>query len=84
MDELKFNLIKKIIIEKLFIEIRDNMFDTNIGIKSKPLTFPPALNGGGIMGQLLREYDWTKSELGPILNWPQSLLTSINIVLSSR
>ncbi len=32
----------------------------------------------------IRELDWSKTPLGPIQNWPQSLRTVVNILLSSR
>lgn len=41
------------------------------------------LHGGGEMGALIRSMDWSKSPLGPISQWPQSLLTSLNLCLSS-
>jgi signal transduction histidine kinase len=42
------------------------------------------LVGGGEMGKLLRSMDWTKTPLGPIESWPQSLRTSVSICLGSR
>lgn len=41
------------------------------------------LNGGGEMGALIRAYDWTTTPLGPPKLWPQSLKTSIAIMLRS-
>ena len=42
------------------------------------------LGGGGGMGKRIREFDWSKTPLGPIAQWPQSLRTVVNILLSSR
>lgn len=42
------------------------------------------LQGGGEMGQLIREFDWSKTVLGPPDGWSQSLLTTISIILNSR
>ncbi|KAJ3166450.1 hypothetical protein HDU88_003318 [Geranomyces variabilis] len=42
-----------------------------------------ALSGGGIMGEMLRSFDWAKTSLGPITSWPQSLLTALSLVLGS-
>ena len=39
------------------------------------------LSGGGEMERLIREMDWSKTALGPIASWPQSLRTSIRIAL---
>jgi signal transduction histidine kinase len=40
--------------------------------------------GGGTMGALVRAYDWSRTELGPIEHWPQSLLTAVDVCLNSR
>lgn len=45
---------------------------------------PGWLAGGGELGQLIRVHDWSKTSLGPIDTWPQSLKTSINLILNSR
>ncbi|HEY7546867.1 MAG TPA: hypothetical protein VID27_18390, partial [Blastocatellia bacterium] len=42
------------------------------------------LSGGGEMGARMREFDWSKTSLGPIEDWPQSLRTAVSICLSSR
>lgn len=36
------------------------------------------------MGARIREYDWSKTSLGPVASWPQSLRTCVRIMLSSR
>lgn len=41
------------------------------------------LSGGGEMGKLIRSMDWSKTALGPVENWPQSLRTSVSLCLSS-
>jgi PAS domain S-box-containing protein len=45
---------------------------------------PEFLAGGGEMGQRIRSYDWSKTSLGPVETWPQSLRTCIRIMLTSR
>ena len=45
---------------------------------------PEFLSGGGEMGQRIREYDWSKTPLGPVSGWPQSLRTCVRIMLASR
>ena len=35
------------------------------------------------MGALIRAFDWSRTPLGPIRTWPQSLKTAVNIVLRS-
>ena len=35
------------------------------------------------MGRLIRSMDWSKTSLGPVSGWPQSLRTTINICLAS-
>ena len=45
-----------------------------------PLAF---LSGGKEMGGLIRSMDWSKTSLGPVAKWPQSLRTTVNICLAS-
>ena len=45
-----------------------------------PLAF---LAGGGEMGSLIRSMDWSKTSLGPVAGWSQSLRTSVSICLAS-
>ena len=42
------------------------------------------LSGGGEMGKLCRAYDWAKSPLGPVEEWPQSLRSAVSILLPSK
>eukprot|EP01133_Synstelium_polycarpum_P011151 gene11151-12991_t len=46
--------------------------------------YPQYLTGGGEMGQLTRDYNWSANLLGSPENWSQSLLTTISIILNSR
>jgi len=41
------------------------------------------LQGGGEMGELIRSVDWSKTPLGPVDSWPQSLRLSTSILLST-
>ncbi len=45
---------------------------------------PPFLSGGGEMGHLVREYDWSTTSIGSIDTWPQSLRTTLSIILNSK
>jgi PAS domain S-box-containing protein len=42
------------------------------------------LAGGGEMGERMRALDWTKTPLGPVAAWPQSLKTIVRVMLDSR
>jgi PAS domain S-box-containing protein len=42
------------------------------------------LAGGGEMGELTRAKDWSKTPVGEPENWPQSLRTTLGIVLNSK
>ncbi|MBD1909367.1 MULTISPECIES: ATP-binding protein [unclassified Leptolyngbya] len=42
------------------------------------------LAGGGEMGMLMRSLDWSKTLVGPVSTWPQSLRTAVSIMLASR
>lgn len=42
------------------------------------------LSGGGEMGALMRAYDWGSSSIGAANKWPQSLRTTLGILLNSK
>jgi PAS domain S-box-containing protein len=42
------------------------------------------INSGGESGALIRSIDWTKNTLGAIDYWPQSLRTTLSILLNSK
>lgn len=49
------------------------------------LTSDPAfLSGGGEMGELIRNADWSQSLLGPIERWPAILTSTLGICLTAR
>ncbi|HKI02273.1 MAG TPA: histidine kinase dimerization/phospho-acceptor domain-containing protein, partial [Thermoanaerobaculia bacterium] len=41
------------------------------------------LVGGGEMGVLMRSIDWSKTAVGPVSTWPQSLRTALSILLDT-
>ena len=42
------------------------------------------LEGGGEMGALTRAYDWSRTPLGPIDQWPQTLKAMVGVILHSE
>jgi len=42
------------------------------------------LVGGGEMGHLIRQHDWSGTPLGPIESWAQCLRTAVNLIVSSQ
>jgi hypothetical protein len=46
-----------------------------------PLAF---LQGGGEMGMRMRELDWSATPLGPPETWPQSLRSTLSMLLPSK
>ena len=51
-----------------------------------PLTKPaaPWPVAGGELGSLIRSFDWAKTSLGPVAQWPQSLITVIDLMLPAQ
>lgn len=41
------------------------------------------LTGAGELSERIRAHDWSGTPLGPIDAWPQSLLTTLDIMLTS-
>jgi PAS domain S-box-containing protein len=52
-------------------------------LDNPPVLGPDFLEGGGEMGALIRIHDWAGTPLGPISGWPQSLRTTVSIMLHS-
>jgi hypothetical protein len=44
---------------------------------------PGFLNGGGELGDLIAGFDWSKTSLGPLSDWPGHLKTSVALALRS-
>src|SRR3982074_422014 len=42
------------------------------------------LVGGGEMAAVIASHDWSRSRLGPIETWPQSLRTTVSLCLASN
>ncbi len=50
----------------------------------EPATNPVFLAGGGGMGAFMRAHDWAATPVGPPHTWPQSLKTTVRLMLTSR
>jgi PAS domain S-box-containing protein len=57
---------------------------TGIEVTTTTLYAQDWLAGGGALADLIREHDWSDTPLGPIEGWPQSLKTSVNLILNSQ
>ncbi|GEO39514.1 hypothetical protein SAE02_36620 [Skermanella aerolata] len=57
-------------------------FDPDGGADNRPDA--GFLSGGGVMGALMRSYDWADSPLGHPEAWPQSLRTVVSLLLNSK
>ncbi len=44
----------------------------------------PFLQGGGEMGEITRAYNWSQTSIGTPDQWPQSLRTTLSIILNSK
>jgi len=53
-------------------------------LRTKTSSLPNWLTGSGELGRLIFEHDWSNSPLGPIERWPQSLKTSVSLMLNSH
>jgi PAS domain S-box-containing protein len=53
----------------------------------EPKTLPVSsqfLARGGEMGRLIHSFNWSETPMGTIENWPQSLRTTLSIILNSK
>ena len=51
---------------------------------TKQQPFVSFLQNGGEMGELIRSKDWSKTPVGNIVEWPQSLRTTLGIIVKSK
>ena len=61
--------------------LHDSISNRSQSSRHDPFSFLPE---GGEIAELIRSTDWSKTELGAVENWPQSLRTAISICLNSR
>src|SRR5947208_8549728 len=54
------------------------------GVRREKIDARGWMVGGWEMGKLIRSMDWSKTPLGPIESWPQSLRTTVSLCLSSN
>jgi PAS domain S-box-containing protein len=52
-----------------------------MNIRTPP--YPDFLRDGGEAGALIRGHDWARTPIGPISGWPQSLKTTVGLMLRS-
>jgi len=45
---------------------------------------PEFLIGGGDMGQRIKDFDWSKTSIGSLQHWPQSLRSALGICINSN
>lgn len=41
------------------------------------------LDGGGLLGAIIARFDWSRTPLGPLENWPTSIKTTVGLILRS-
>ena len=41
------------------------------------------LSGGGEVGDLIRQFDWSRTAMGPLGSWPPGVVTAVSMVLGS-
>jgi PAS domain S-box-containing protein len=60
-----------------------DMDGNGIGSRGIPGGTPDIFTGGGEVGARMRAMDWSATPLGPADDWPQSLRTLVNLMLTS-
>ena len=54
------------------------------GAEALPPATVDCLSGGGDMGAMMREVDWSKTPVGPVAGWSQPFRTMVGMVLRNR
>ena len=58
--------------------------EASLGATPAPAEASDCLAGGGGMGAMMREFDWSHSPVGPVSGWSQPLRTMVGLVLRNR
>src|ERR1700759_2577354 len=53
-------------------------------VRPKPEYSSSRIIGSGEMADLIREFDWATTPLGRVETWPDTLLTTVNLLIASR
>src|SRR5690348_6252617 len=48
------------------------------------ITSSPRIFGTGEMADLIRDFDWRTTPVGPIADWPETLVITVNTMLATR
>jgi hypothetical protein len=71
----------------MYFEAESGYSSTGTGgrrvVKGARSAVDEVLAGGGEMGALMRSIDWTRTHLGPVEGWPQSLRSVLSLLLTS-
>src|SRR5438270_3400268 len=70
------------ILQESFVTVKDRDRSEQ---RTAPQTLPQNfIFGTGEMARLIREFDWSRTPVGPIEHWPETLLITVNTLLASR
>src|SRR4030081_3175549 len=64
---------------ELFCRVRERTVDNDV--PSGPSPWPV---GGGEMGARVRAFDWERSPLGSLSSWPESLKSTVDLMMASQ
>ncbi len=72
-------------LQELVVTVKSPPKGKKAASTSATSTFPRnQIFGTGEMARLTRAFDWSQTTVGPIEQWPDSLLVTVNTMLSSR
>src|SRR5579863_3763975 len=55
-----------------------------VGVQSDMKGHTSPIIGEGEMAELIRAFDWGSTPLGPVRDWSDTLVTTVNLLLASR
>lgn len=81
----RLKILRKSVIASLIFKLCSNqlLMSSTSGLRDKDI-LPNFLSRGGEMGELIRNYTWSSTSLGPVDSWPQSLRSALSICLNSN
>lgn len=71
------------VLQESFVTVKDQ--ERKVARAAAPPTFTQnPIYGAGEMADLTRAFDWSQTPVGPIEQWPETLVVTVNTLLASR
>jgi PAS domain S-box-containing protein len=72
------------VLQEQFVTVKFRENTARVAVPAPSATRQSLIHGSGEMADRTRAFDWSKTPIGPIEQWPDVLLITVNTLLASR